>query len=252
MLRSVKEIDDYTLLATDGEIGRCQDFLFDDRSWVVRYMVAKTAKWLPGRKVIVSPVFLDQPDWDERRFPVRLTKQQIEEGPSLDEHAPVSRQYEISYHEYYAMPFYWVGNDLWGAYPDPSGVVHPVAGEAEPAGAPEQPPPEEDYLRSTDEVRGYHIATSDGELGHVEDFLIDDLSWALRYVVVDTRNWLPGRKVLIAPAWIESVNWFDEKIHTPLDSESIRNSPPFDPSQPVDRRYESVLYDYYGRPHYWE
>ncbi|MGA9572974.1 MAG: PRC-barrel domain-containing protein, partial [Lysobacterales bacterium] len=121
MLRSINEITGYTLLAQDGEIGRCQDFLFDDRNWVVRYMVAKTAKWLPGRKVIISPVFLDKPDWSNRQFPILLSQEQIRRSPPLEEHAPVSRQYEINYHRYYSLPFYWLGRELWGTFPDPSG-----------------------------------------------------------------------------------------------------------------------------------
>ncbi|MDT8387539.1 MAG: PRC-barrel domain-containing protein [Thiogranum sp.] len=249
MLRGINELTGYALHATDGDIGSCDDFLFDDRSWVVRYMVARTAKWLPGRKVIISPVLLDQPDWQTRHFPVRLTRQQIEECPPLEEHAPVSRQYEIGYHQYYAMPFYWVGQELWGAYPDPAGVVHPVA-KPDPEAL--ETEPEEGHLRSIEEVTGYRIHARDGEFGHVEDFLLDDESWALRYLVIDTRNWLPGRKVLMAPQWLESVDWVHEQVHVDLTVERIKNSPGFDPSQLVDRHHEIALYDYYGQPPYWK
>jgi hypothetical protein len=251
MLRRIDAITGYTIHAMDGDIGRCHDFLFDDRSWVVRYMVAKTAKWLPGRKVIISPVFLDTPDWGGGRFPVRMTRQQIEESPPLEELAPVSKQYEISYHQYYALPFYWIGHDLWGAYPDPAGVVHPVAEPPQPS-AQDTDDADEGHLRSTREVSGYRIAASDGEVGHVDDFLVDDQTWALRYLVVDTRDWLPGRKVLVSPQWISSIHWTDESVEVDLDSESIRTSPPFDPSQPIERFHEAALHDHYGRPCYWE
>jgi hypothetical protein len=199
MLRSVNALIGYSLHASDGDIGHCDDLLFDDRDWVVRYLVASTARWLVGRKIIIPPVFLEEPDWANRHFPVRLTRQQIEEGPLLDEHAPVSRQYETSYYRYFALPIYWTGDELWEAYPDPQGVLHPVPDhtelceeerqDLEPTGA------EEGNLRSCHEVHGYHIATPDNAIGHVEDFLLDDESWTLRYLVVDTRNWLPGRKV---------------------------------------------------------
>lgn len=250
MLRSTKAISRFTLHATDGDIGRCQDFLFDDRNWVVRYMAAKTAKWLPGRKVVISPVFLDQPDWENSKFQVRLTREQIKRSPPLEEHAPVSRQYEIGYHQYYALPYYWTGQDLWGAYPDPNGVIYPV---------PEQPTLEEtetetheDHLRSTDEVTGYHIAALDGEIGHVDDFLLDDITWALRYMVVDTRNWLPGRKVLVSPQWAESIHWVDGKVAVNLDRNAIKNSPEFDPLKPIKRQYEIELHKHYGHPLSWE
>lgn len=258
MLRSINEILGYTILATDGDIGRCHGFLFDDRTWIIRYMVAKTAKWLPGRKVIITPSFLDKPDWINQRLPTRLTRQQIEESPSLDEHAPVSRRYELAYHKYYALPFYWVG-EAWRTYPAPfSGVIYPVPDQplskeaieeehkiAEKTGA------SESELRSIKEVIGYQIAAVDGEIGHVEDFLIEDDSWTLRYLVVETRNWLPGRKVLVSLQWITSIQWIDEKVHVDLTVEAIKNSPEFDPSQPVNRQHEIVLYDYYGRPYYW-
>jgi hypothetical protein len=250
MLRVINEIVGYMLFAQDGEVGQCHDFLFDDRSWVVRYMVAKTATWLPGRKVIISPVFIGEPEWVDAVLPLRLSREQIEQSPPLDEHAPVSRQYEINYHQYYALPFYWLGQALSGTYPNPAGVIHPV---------PDKPVPEVDenevaegHLRSVKEVSGYHIAAVDGEVGHVEDFLVDDITWVLRYLVVDTRNWLPGRKVLISPQWIKSIHWVDEMVYLDLDTDAIKDSPEFDPSQPVNRQYEIELYDYYGRSHYWK
>lgn len=168
---------------------------------------------------------------------------------------PVSRQYEIDYHQYYAMPFYWVGQELWGAYPDPTGVVHPVP--SQPVPEVEEIEVEEGHLRSVNEVADYHIAAVDGDavdgdVGHVEDFLVDDITWALRYLVVDTRNWLPDRKVLVSPQWLESVSWVDEKVYVDLETDAIKNSPEFDPSQPVNRQYEIELYDYYSRPHYWK
>jgi hypothetical protein len=250
MLRSVNEIIGYKIHASDGDIGSCRDFLFDDQRWVIRYMVAQTGKWLPGRKVIISPVFLDEPDWSGKHFPVRLTQEQIKASPPLDELAPVSRQYEISYHRYFALPFYWIGYELWGTRPDPSGVIYPVPDHEVPDV--EETEVDEGHLRSIKEVDGYHVTATDGEVGHVEDFLVDDTSWALRYLVVDTRRWLPGRKVLLAPQWLESIHWVDETVRADLTADAIRNSPEFDPSQPVNRRYEVVLYDYYGRPYHWE
>jgi hypothetical protein len=107
MLRSVKEVKGYMVQAKDGKIGRCKDFLFDDETWTIRYMVADTGKWLPDKKVLISPVSLGEPDWASNLFPVRLSKKQIEQAPELDENAPVSRQYEIKYHEYYGWPLYW-------------------------------------------------------------------------------------------------------------------------------------------------
>lgn len=246
MLRSVKSLKGYTLAASDGEIGSSRDFLFDDRDWVVRYLVADTGGWLTGRKVLISPMALQEPDWQSQRFPVSMTRNEIRESPPLDAHAPVSRQYEIAYHQYYSLPFYWTGAELWGTYANPAGVVHPAP--AEPQEPVEDLEVKEGHLRSIMEVVSYEIHANDGDTESIKDFIIDDSNWAIRFVVVDTRRWLPGGEVLIPTHHIKSVNWTDRLVHANLDVEQIKNSPPYDPSDPVNVEYENRLYDYYGRP----
>ena len=108
------------------------------------------------------------------------------------------------------------------------------------------------HLRSIKEVTGYHIQAMDDDMGHVEDFIVNDKSWTIHYVVVDTRNWLPGgRKVLISPAWIESIDWPQSRMKVDLSTEQIKESPEYDPHAPVNKEYEARLYDFYGRPKYW-
>jgi uncharacterized protein YrrD len=248
MLRSVKELYNYVLKAEDGEIGRCKDFLFDDEHWTVRYMVANTGKWLPRRKVLISPISLDKPDWNSSLFPVRLTKKMIEDAPDLDEDAPVSRQYEISWGQHYRWPYYWGGSYAWGAVPYPGPLYNERIEENENIEADAG----DDHLRSAREVTGYSIQAPDDEIGHVEDFIIDDQTWTILYMIVDTRNWLPGRKVLIAPVWINSIDWKERKVSVDLTTEQIKESPEYNPSVPVNREYELRLYDYYGRPKYWD
>lgn len=247
MLRSIKELHNYVLHAEDGEIGRCKDFLFDDRFWTIRYMVADTGKWLPGRKVIVSPISLGEPDWKSRVFPVRLSKKRIENAPGLDENAPVSRQYEISWTQYYGWPHYWGGTHVWGSYHLP-GLLYE---EKLPQKKIVQIDAGDDHLRSVDEVTGYHIQATDHKIGHVEDFIVDSETWTIRYMVVDLLNWLPGRKVLVAPDWISSLDWAERKVFVDLTKEEVKDSPKYDPSAPVNREYEARLYDFYGRPKYW-
>ena len=244
MLRNASDLIGYSLLASDGEIGRCQDFLFDDRDHAIRYMVARTAKWLPGRKVVISPIFLDPPDHDNRQLPLRLTRKQIEECPPLDEHAPVSRQYELQFHEYYVLPFYWTGPGPWAVHPDDDHALEPI----EDASAEDGQAMEEGHLRSVNEVSDYFVRARDGEIGHVHDFLIDDRDWSIRYLVIDTRNWLPGRRVLVSMKWLKSVRWADRTIHVDLTREAIRNSPPYDPARPLGREDEIELHRHYERP----
>ncbi|MDX1647853.1 MAG: PRC-barrel domain-containing protein [Longimicrobiales bacterium] len=251
MLRSMEELEGYVLEATDGELGRCEDFLFDDQLWIVRYMVADTGKWLPGRKVLISPISLNAPDWESRRFPVGLTRQQIETAPPLDEHEPVSRQYEAELFAHLGYLPYWGSSGIWGPSSVPrrlrTGEVESAAGvrvTIQPKGDP--------HLRSLDEVTGYRIDARDDEVGHVEDFIVDDEGWTIRYMIVDTRNWLPGRKVIIPPRWVEGFDWKRKIARVDLTREQIENSPEFEPGAPVNRAYETRLYDYYGRPVYWD
>lgn len=248
MLRNLAQPEGYRLTALDGEIGRCRDFLFDDHRWTVRYMVADTGGWLVGRKVLISPVFLLLPDWETGRFPIRMTRRQIEDSPSLDSDAPVSRRYERAYHEFLSSPYYWMGNGLWGNYPYPGMLAVPQQrGEL-----PEAPDAEPDatHVRSAREVTGYSVMASDGgKVGTVEDFLVEDSNWVLRYLVVD-RSWLPfSKKVLVGTDWIEDVDWADQRIRVGLDEDRIANAPEFDSNTPVDEARETILLDYYGRPH---
>ena len=251
MLRSMEELNGYVLAATDGEIGRCEDFLFDDETWAVRYMLANTGKWLPGRKVLISPISLGEPDWESRRFPVELTREQVETSPTIEEHEPVSRQYEAELFSHLGYLPYWGGGSVWGPgsvpghlrsdeLEDQAGVTVAIEPEGDP------------HLRSLDEVAGYRIDAEDDEVGHVEDFIVDDDDWIIRYMVVDTRNWLPGRKVIVPPGWVEGFDWQKKTAGVSLTRRQIENSPPFEPGAPVNRAYETRLYDYYGRPVYWD
>lgn len=249
MLRSIDELRGYTLAAEDGEIGRCKDFLFDDRHWTVRYMVADTGRWLSGRKVLISPVSLGEPDWNYRSLPVRMTKAQIEGSPPLEDDMPVSREYETRYFSYFRYPYYWTGAGLWGtaAYP---GALYgvPQTGVEEETVDDQRP----NHLRSVKEVEGYRIHATDGHIGHVEDFIVEEDSWTIRYVVVDTRNWLPGgKKVVISPEWATAIRWEEQDMVVDLTKDAIKNSPEFDPTVPINREYEVRLYDFYGRPRYW-
>ena len=242
MLRSVNEIKNYVLAAIDGDIGRCKDFLFDDAQWIIRYMVADTRKWLPGRNVLISPESLAQPDWFRKRFPLPLYRQEIKESPLLETDEPVSRQYESRWREYYGLPRYWLGPGGTGAIYSP---MVPSA-ENQEAQLEEEIAPANGQLRSAQEVIGYHIQALDGEIGHVADFLVDDLLWTLNYIVVDTRNWLPGRRVVVPPQWADTVSWAERKVIVKLNKEIVKNSPEYDPAEIPNRHYEELLCNYYG------
>ena len=222
MLRSVNKIKCLSLLAEDGEIGSCKDFLFDDRAWVVRYLVADTGKWLPGRKVLISPTSLATPDGEAKLLNVKLTKKQIEKSPGLESDAPVSRQYEIAYHAFFGMPHYW--SDPVAPLPmiDPVPIAGDKTVEIEAS-----PNSNEAHLRSAEEVVGYSIQATDGELGHVADFILDDETWNISYLIIDTGNWLPGKKFLVSPALLGAVDWLQNLVSVHMTREQLKKNPEY-------------------------
>lgn len=239
----------YKILVSDGEIGNVHDFFFNDEEWFVRYMVVNTGFWILGRKVLVSRHAFEQPVWSLKVFPVSLTKEKVKNSPDVDLDKPVSRQYEERLHEHYQWPVYW---NMSAAMPGwPVFYIPPelFVKEKPPEGGKE----EESHLRSTRELLGYRVSASDGEVGEVKDFMVEDDDWLLRYMLVKTGNWTDSNKeVLVALEWLEHINIVSRQVTISLDREAVRSSPAFDPTQPVNRQYEEVLYDYYGRPKYWQ
>jgi PRC-barrel domain len=242
----VSKLTGYSIGAKDGDIGSVDGVLFDDKLWTVRYLVADTAKWLPGRRVVISPIALGRVEPDEKRLPVALTKQQVENSPDVDSRN-FSRGHERSYYDYYGWPYYWVGGDVWGGATSPASLA---AEKRMEMAALEQQNDDETHLRSAKEVMGYYIEATDGDIGHVEDFVVDDDTWEIRYMVVDTKNWWPGKKVLVAPEWIERVSWSDSRVYVDLSREAIKSGPEFD-ADLLNRDYEERLYKHYDRPRYW-
>lgn len=250
MLIKAKTLEGYELDSLDGEIGQVKEFYFDDRHWTIRYLVAETGTWLADRQVLISPYALVEVNEKEKNISIDLTKKQIEDSPSLDSHKPVSHQFEQAYYGHYGYPVYWGGPFSWG--------VNPYFIRDREARAREQrqePTPREKgwdpHLRSTYGVSGRHIQTPDGELGHVADFIIDDENWAIRYLIVDTHNWWPGKKVLVSPQWIERVSWGERKVFVNLSRETIKRSPEYTEESPLTRNYEISLHGHYNRKGYW-
>ncbi len=254
MLNALSQLSGSTLTATDGEIGHVKQAYFDDHAWAVRYLVVDTGTWLSGREVLISPYAVRQPVGSGKTIDVSLTRQQVENSPDIDTHKPVSRQHERDYLSYYAYPEYWAGGELWSMSALPLLPPNlPLAGsEAEMAAHAVEVPAEDVHLRSSNVVTGYNIQAADHSIGHVKDFLFDDASWAIRYLVIDTRNWWPGgKKVLLATHWIDRIDWAEQTVYTQLTREQVKASPEYDESATVDRDYERRLHDAYGREGYW-
>jgi uncharacterized protein YrrD len=246
-LRRTKDLWDYTIAAIDTDVGNVHDFYFDDETWTIRYIVVETGVILPGRKVLISPTALRDRAWSPLHLWANLTPGQVTSSPSIDLHKPISRQQEIEHHNHYGWPYYWPGSGVWGAGSHPAELAK--AGVKAKSGG--EKPSRDAHLRSTREVTGYHVSALGGEIGHVEDFLFDDKTWEIRYAIIDTKNWLGGRRVLISPRWIKRVSWRNRMIYVDLARDRVRKSPKWDPSQPVSRKYELELHKNYGCGPYW-
>jgi len=245
MLVKAKTLNGYKLDSLDGEIGKVKEFFFDDHHWTIRYLIADTGDWLTGRQVLISPYALVAVNKEEQYIKVDLTKKQIEDSPSLNSDKPVSRQYEEAYYGYYGWPMYWSGPYMWGSYPY---IVRERDKRRESAKGEK---PWDPHLRSSRDVSGRHIQASDGEIGHVEDFIIDDETWAIRYLIIDTRNWWPGKSVLISPQWIDRISWIELKVYVNLLRETIKQSPEYTEESLLTRDYETGLHRHYNCQGYW-
>jgi hypothetical protein len=250
MLRKASDLMGLKLGARDGEIGRVKDVYFDDHTWTVRYLVADTGTWLTGRRVLISPFAIESVDMDHRHINVKLTREQVERSPSVDEHKPVSRQFEADYARYYGWPMYWYGPALWGPTPFPlyDGVEREPARDSSTVAQETGDP----HLRSASEVKGYYLHARDGDLGHIEDFVIADADWAIRYLIADTNNWRPGGKALIATPWITSVSWDKSHVAVDLTHAQLQSGPEYRRDTELSRDLETRLHNHYRRPPYWE
>jgi uncharacterized protein YrrD len=246
MLRNANALRDFAVLATDGVIGHVDDLWFDDEAWSLRYFVVDTGRWLSGRKVLISPRVVGPPDWMTQQLPVTLTQEQVEGSPDVDTSQPVSRQHEASQLAHYGLPHYWGDESLAGmvAYPDigtaevlPRSPVTPAYGDT--------------HLRACKNVTGYQVHAIDGDIGQVTDFLVDDESWAIRYLVVDTGHWWSGQRVLVSPRWVNAVDWSGSTVTVSVTQRAVRDAPPYESATHLDRQREASLHEHYGQPGYW-
>jgi sporulation protein YlmC with PRC-barrel domain len=255
MLRNASEIYGYTIMASDGHLGTVSDFLFDDTTWLVRWLVVETGSWLSGRKVLLPAFALGHLNPETCEFSVRLTRQQVKDSPNIDTERPVSRQVETGIYDYYGWSPYWGAGLYMGGYGYGygGGAMTPLptlgSSRREEDIVAAQRNDEDPHLRSTEAVTGYHIHAKDGQIGHVEDFLFEESDWSIHYLIVDTKNWWPGKKVLVSPRSVREIDWTDNLVNLDLDRQKIKNGPAYESSVTVDRTYEQQFHRYYDGIH---
>lgn len=233
-------IHEDTVFARDGELGPTTDVLFDDLTWTVRYLALLLEDGLEGRQTLITPQAVASLDRQARALHLNQNANSVWQAPHLEANLPVAAQQEIDYYEYLGADPYWGG--------DP---VQPVPAPEVASGKVALPAAGDPHLRSVQEITGYSIETADGSTGHVENLLLDDEAWRIRYLVADTRDWLPAKKVLIPLSSIAEIEWGPEKVLVDLASNDLKEAPAWDPDAPFDRDYETRVHEHYGRTPYW-
>ncbi len=237
MLRSMKELFGYSVAAIDGSLGKLEDFLFDERSHDLRYLVADTGGWFDRRHLLVAPAAFGHTHWPARDFPVRISREQAAASPALVADAALSRRHEVALHSFFEWMPYWLSHS--------NGV--PTAHVAAPDGGDEAAP----SLCRAARLIGYQAQGTDSEIGHVVDFLIDDDQWKVRDVIVDTESWGEPRTVIVSMALFRGIDAAAEKLLVGLTARLVRECPVFDPQAIAGSRSEVVFHDYLGRPRSW-
>jgi len=254
MLRNVSDLRSYAVRATDGVIGKIDDLFFDDEHWAIRYFVVDTGGWLSGRKVLMSPLAVGHPDWMGQLLPVAITRAQVKDSPDVDTEKPVSRQHEIAHADYYGEQYYWAGAGMWGpgAFPGNPVTERAIEEEARIRRRAIARASDDSHLRSCKAMTGHPVHAIDGDIGHLEDFLVDEHTWAIRYLIVATSNyWWGGRHVLVAPQWIEDARGVEAALCVDLTRQAVKDAPRYDSAAQLDRQQEQGMYEHYGRPGYW-
>jgi uncharacterized protein YrrD len=241
MIQSLQHIRGRAVEATDGLIGHVEDIYFDDHKWIVRYYVVDTGKWMPGRKVLIPPHETRHAAGPNEGFPVNLTREQVQKSPDIDTDRPVSRRAELVLYRHYGWTPYWFPLDPANSFIEGDAAEREREATTGHYGG-------DPNLRSAREVTGYRVSATDDDIGHVDDFLIDDLTSKVRYVVIDTRNWLPGKHVLIAPEWIRDVKWSESRVFVKVTRQAVADSPEYNSAEPLSKEYESRLSTHYGYP----
>jgi hypothetical protein len=261
MLFAVSGLEGCPVEASDGEVGAVRDFLFDDRTWTIRWMAVSAGPWLPGRQVFIHPSAIAPLTLPEKpRLPmmspgerleltVNLTRQQIGAGPHSTEDEPVNRDMEAMLYTYYGWDPYWGATHFPAILPNAEANI---VRDAVRRDADAEIPPVDgaDGLRSVAEFKGYYVHALDGDIGHVETLLVDDAKWEIRYLVIATRNWWPGKVVQLSPYAVKDVDWFGEHVNMTVSRDQVRSAPAWDPIALADQASEDELHRHFGWPGY--
>lgn len=258
MLRKLDSLLGFEVQGKDEELGKVSDFYFDQDKFILRYLVIDTGNWLKHELTLVSTDAFGEIDFKNEKIIVDLSAEELENGPSIDKNKPISKIMEEKVVRHFEWPLYWASSNISGSPSIPAGTLKREKLFAYDNLTEEEKQLEEEKvesnLRSFREIKGYHIHAVDKEFGHLDDLFVDEEDWVIRYLLIDTRNILPGKHVLIAPEWISHISWNKEDIFVNKTKKEIKEAPEYREERSdylVDRDYEKKLHDHYGEDIYW-
>ena len=218
MLLLAKQMSGAVVEAADGKVGKLVDFLFDDRDWTIKNLVLDAGTWLSSRRVTLPPDLIRHKDWSDHRLVIAgLTREQVVKSPNVETHIPVGDVTKLETATIMDWGLYWVKilDHPWQISDDP-------------------------HIRNTEEIIRYHLHELDGQVGHVADFVIDDEPWKIRFVEADTRNWWPGKRVLISPERVKVIDGENRVVHVDLSRDALTHLPVYHPAMEQGQPYETM------------
>jgi hypothetical protein len=197
MIIASKHLQGVCVVGSEGAAGCVLDVLFDDRSWHVKYLVVRLGGRLSAWHVLLKPDLVTHAAWTERELHVPLSGREFRQLPGVQSDPPVAYRQELQAARFSA----------WEA-----GRIEDVVLDGDP------------HLRNMRAVTGHRVEASDGPVGRIAEFIIDDEYWTVRYVVVNTGRLLPSLRVLIAPTWVETISWEDRVVRLSATREELESS----------------------------
>jgi uncharacterized protein YrrD len=224
MLHLAQKVTGATVHGIDGDIGTLEDFYFEEDRWTVRYLLVDTGKWFSGKRVLISPMSVPN-GWGRQGVRLSLNKDQVWNSPEFKESDALSLQGETQVLMYYGYPDYWGSSSIWGGFESPTALIAATPRPTTTSTSTNSFDPEARHLRSIKKSTGFHLHARDGEIGHVDDFLIGQESWRIRYLLVDTSNWIGGRAVIVSPDAVERIDKDRSLLYVAADRDAIKKAP---------------------------
>jgi sporulation protein YlmC with PRC-barrel domain len=247
MFCCANRVEGYSVQALGERVGKVKDLLYDDLSWIIRYLVVDTSERIPKDQVLLLMLSIAQIDWENERIPVNLTIEDVKKSPAIDAHLPVSRKKELEIYNYYGRSPYWGAGFSLGT----QAIADIISAQDETLLEKMKEEQQDSHLRSIQEVTGYHLVSNGKRVGTVMDFFVESSNWIIRYLIIDMIDGGSNKQVLFSPQWIHEISWAEQEMRTDISPHLIFSAPAYNPEYIVMRPFEEALYQHFNQPAYW-